>query len=108
MPDTEPTLDVVWLLPDGQGGGRTARGTFKVRGALPGDRIVPVTSRSRGRTLEVERFTWASQGPREAHPCTVIDRCGGCDLGRMPGDRRKDALLRMVRQSLRLDADPAW
>lgn len=104
---TSPLL-VEWTSPDGTVGGRTERGTFKVRGALPGDTIRVDKARRRGRSLLVESWTPEVLAHRAEHPCPVIDRCGGCDLGRMDPTARRAVLTRMVRQSLHLDADPEW
>lgn len=110
MQHDAPTLDVQWLLPDGQVGGRHDKGTFKARGALPGDRIVVTGSRRRGRTLEVTDWAAERLVPRASYACPVVDRCGGCDLARMEPEARRDALLSMVRISLRLprDHEVAW
>ncbi len=108
MPQTAPILEVRWLLPDGRAGGRHAGGTFKVRGAFPGDRIRVERARWRGRTLEVERWVFVDRTRRTDHPCAIVDRCGGCDLGRIPAPQRREALLNLVRTSLKPSTEPTW
>lgn len=102
MQQDTPLLDVQWLLPDGRTGGRHGKGTFKVRGALPGDRIRAVETRSRGRTLEVLDWQPEQLAPRTPYGCPVVDRCGGCDLAGMREEERQAALLSMVRMALRV------
>lgn len=86
-------VQVQWLSPDGTGGGKVGKHFFRVRGALPGDRIEVLASSRRGRTVEVESHRVVER-TRASFPCPVVERCGGCDLAGL-ADRRA-ALERMV------------
>lgn len=98
MPENQDTMQVEWLLPDGSAGGRSAKGTFRVRGPLPGDRITPGTTRQKGRTLSIESYELVDRGPRVPHPCPVLEACGGCDLGGLPD--RSALLLDLVTRGI--------
>ncbi|MEZ4319870.1 MAG: hypothetical protein R3F61_20335 [Myxococcota bacterium] len=102
-----PHLDIEWILPDGQVGGRTRDGTFKARGALPGARIAPTATQARGRTVEITAWDPVSASPHTvSHPCPVLEQCGGCDLGALDRDVRRTQLVSMVQRALRLPEPP--
>ncbi|MCB9676732.1 MAG: class I SAM-dependent RNA methyltransferase [Alphaproteobacteria bacterium] len=104
-----PHLDIEWILPDGRVGGRAPDGTFKVAGALPGATIEATHWSKRGSAIEID--TWRETAPsphRVPHPCPVLERCGGCDLGALDAEVRRQHLLTMVRRALQLAADPAF
>jgi 23S rRNA (uracil1939-C5)-methyltransferase len=107
-PDALPDLHVTWISPDGTVGGRLPKGTFKLRGALPGDRVRALEADRRGRTWHIGRWEPIASVERLDHPCPVVDACGGCDLGRLAPSSRQDALTRMVQQALRAPDPPEW
>lgn len=95
-----PVLDVTWLLPDGAGGGRGARGTVRVPGALPGDRVRYEEVGRSGRTVQGRLVEVVVPSPsRRTPPCPWDAACGGCDLSALDPVARRAALAEVVRRA---------
>lgn len=102
-----PELDLTWLLPDGAVGGMGPDGPVKLRGALPGDRVIYELETQRGRTIIGRLEAVVDEGPdRRASPCEWSDRCGGCDLDQLGIDAQRAAKAAMVQRALRLPEPP--
>jgi 23S rRNA (uracil1939-C5)-methyltransferase len=84
-----PIVTIEWLSPDGTGGGRGEGGTFRVPGALPGDRVEVRERQRHGKTVDAEIVAFVAESPlRRAPPCPFDAGCGGCDLSALvPGER---------------------
>lgn len=82
-------VTIEWLSPDGTGGGRHEGGTWRVPGALPGDRVEVREVGRHGKTMDGEIVSFVADSPvRRAPPCPHDVGCGGCDLSALiPGER---------------------
>lgn len=100
-------IEISWLHPDGDGGGRLPRGTVRVPGALPGDVVeVDLTGR-RGRVSTGALREIVRPSPdRVEPPCPWDADCGGCDLSALAEPARHRHLARTVQRALGLDAPP--
>jgi len=110
----EPQTDgwvVESLVPGGQGFLRAedGRATF-VPGGLPGDVVQPLEVDERKRSLHVRSFLLLDGPNRRETPCTIADRCGGCDWMALPRDEqlrwKRTVVVEAFRRTARLDVDP--
>jgi len=85
-----PTLEVLIedIDAEGVGLGQWGEKAVRVKGGLPGEIVVARTvGRRKGAALTVtEHVSGTASGDRQAAPCAVFPRCGGCALQHMSYD----------------------
>src|SRR3990167_8877832 len=103
------TVTIEWLLPDGEGAGRTADGVVRVPGTIPGDVVQFREVRRQGRTIvaALESIDQPSS-QRQAPACPWDAACGGCDLASFAPEPRHIALAAMAQRALDLEQPPPW
>lgn len=100
-------LEISWLSPDGEGGGRGPHGNLRVAGAIPGD-VVEIPEVEKGqKSAPLLRLVRPSPH-RQAPPCPLDGVCGGCDLSTWAAPQRVEGLQTLVQRAFGLEAPPAW
>ena len=95
------TLSVVGLDPDGKGVGQSDGNTFRVPGAMPGDRVEVRVGRMRKQMLESRMTALVEPGLERISPvCTHFGTCGGCLWQNIPYEDQVRLKLKIVRETL--------
>ena len=100
-------VEVMWLLPDGQGAGRGPDGILHVPGGLPGDLVEAEAVSRQGSTTTTSITALVRPSlDRRPPPCPWSASCGGCDLDALSSTGQIRAKAEMVRHAARLDEAP--
>lgn len=104
-----PILTIDWLWPNGDGGARGPDGTYRVPGAVPGDRVRVAGGRRRGSVVEAELVAIEQPSPdRRTPPCAWDAACGGCDLASLAPEARARAMAAALGRLFGQDGPAAW
>lgn len=93
---------IAQLVPGGDGFVRLAsgQGAF-VSGALPGERVLVSEAEDHGSYLRAVRFRLVERSPERIEPpCSVQDRCGGCDWMTLNYSAQLSAKADLLRDAL--------
>jgi 23S rRNA (uracil1939-C5)-methyltransferase len=102
-------IEVEWLSPDGVGGARHGRGSIRVPGTIPGDRVEVAEQSRNGVTVTAAMTALVTPSPhRRLPPCRFDDRCGGCDLSVLKPEARPSVLGRVAQRALELPSLPTF
>lgn len=102
MIDNQPdVVSVTGLTHDGRGVGRNAGKAVFIRGALPGEMVVPGKVRHRRRYDETSAHAILKESPWRTNPeCPHFGRCGGCALQHFSTDGQIAAKENALQQAL--------
>lgn len=99
--DLADAISVTGMSHDGRGVGRMAGKAVFIRGALPGELVVPAGVRHRRRYDEANTQKILEASPWRTTPeCTYYGRCGGCVLQHCSRDGQLTAKQDALRETL--------
>lgn len=95
-------VEIAELAGGGRGFGRVDNEVWFVAGALPGEVVEAVVERRRAGIVEARAIAIEHPSPwREAAPCPVASRCGGCDLAHVARGAAAEVLRAVACGALR-------